>query len=94
MREQIEKILDREIRHKLKEHKGDVKVTRIENGMVYVRMLGSCSDCVFAQTDVEDKIKTVLVKNVSGVKDVSLDTMDPELFSIAKKILDHELTLS
>lgn len=53
MRESIERALDQYARPALREHCGEVEVTRIEGDTVYVRLLGQCAGCASAYYTVE-----------------------------------------
>ena len=94
MEHEVEKALDRFIRPKLRKHFGDIEVTRIESGTVYVRMRGRCASCISAQYTVEHIVEQELLERVPEVQNVSIDTFDPELFQMAQKILQHELPLT
>ena len=39
MLDRIEKVLDEKVRPALKNHDGDIKVVRVEDGVLYFRML-------------------------------------------------------
>ena len=45
MLERIEQVLDEKVRPALRTHDGDIKVVRVEDGVLYFRMLGQCSNC-------------------------------------------------
>ena len=54
MLERIEKVLDEKVRPALKNHDGDIKVVRVEDGVLYFRMLGQCSNCPSAVVTAEE----------------------------------------
>jgi len=71
MQEEIEKVLNEEVRPMLSLHGGDVKLIEVTDaGLVRVRLTGGCAGCPAAQmtlgTIVEDAIKS----KVPGVKKV------------------------
>ena len=50
---------------------GDIEFVKFEDGIAYVKMLGNCSDCIYAGMDIEDTIETILtseIPEVIGVK--------------------------
>ena len=54
MREAIEQALDEYARPILREHCGEVEVTRIQGDTVYVRLLGQCAGCAAAYYTVDE----------------------------------------
>ena len=53
MLERIEQVLDEKVRPALRTHDGDIKVVRVEDGVLYFRMLGQCSNCPSAVVTAE-----------------------------------------
>ena len=50
---------------------GDLEFVKFEDGIVYVKMLGNCSNCIYAGMDISDTIETILtseIPEVIGVK--------------------------
>ena len=90
----IEAVLDEKVRPSLRAHGGEIQAERLENGVLYVKLLGQCAGCPSAdltnETIVEAELKRALpelVKKVSVVQTVS-----DELWEQAKKLLrDHHL---
>ena len=88
-RTRIEEVLDRRVRPRLRAHNGGVAVDRLEDGVLYVRLLGQCSGCPSADLTSETVIRQEvtnalpeLVRDVAVVQDV-----DDELWKLAKKLL-------
>ena len=73
-RKQVEAALDEYVRPLLATHGGDMMVDRIEDGVVYFRMLGHCAGCAAADLTSEDLINKELVEHVPGVKKAVLVT--------------------
>ena len=46
---------------------GDVEFVRIENGIVYVRMLGACVGCSSIDTTLKDGIEALILEEVPGI---------------------------
>ena len=42
------------IRHFLQKDGGDVTFVSFKDGVVYVKMVGACQDCVYANSDIKD----------------------------------------
>ena len=66
MNEKINKVLDR-IRPYLLNDGGDVQFVKYENGVVYVKLLGSCGACPIADSTIEDTIEAALMNEVPEV---------------------------
>ena len=90
----IETVLDEKVRPALRAHGGDITEDRLENGVLYVKLLGQCAGCPSAdltsETVVEAELTRALpdlVRKVAVIQDVS-----DELWEQAKKLLrDHHL---
>ena len=90
MREAIEQALDEYARPILREHCGEVEVTRIQVDTVYVRLLGQCAGCAAAYYTVDEVLERVLRQHVPGVEHVELDTLDLDLYQYARQLLRWE----
>ena len=55
------------IRPYLQNDGGDVKFNRYENGVVYVSMIGACSNCAIANVTLEDGIEAALINEIPEV---------------------------
>ena len=62
----IKNILNR-IRPYLQNDGGDVKFKRYENGVVYVSLVGACSNCPLAGSTLEDGIESALINEIPEV---------------------------
>ena len=65
----IEKQLN-EIRPYLVSDGGDVEFVRFEDGIVYIRMIGACSNCQYIDYTIKDNIEAFLVNEIPEVKEV------------------------
>ena len=90
MREAIEQALDEYARPILREHCGEVEVTRIQGDTVYVRLLGQCAGCAAAYYTVDEVLERVLRQHVPGVEHVELDTLDLDRYQYARQLLRWE----
>ena len=68
---EINKTLDK-IRHFLQKDGGDVIFESFKDGIVYVKMIGACQDCMFANNDIKDLVEVILQEEVPGVLEVRL----------------------
>ena len=51
---------------------GDLEFVKFEDGYVYIKMLGNCSNCIYAGMDIDNTIETILtseIPEVIGVKE-------------------------
>ena len=64
--EKIRKILNK-IRPYLNSEGGDLEFLDYQDGIVYIRMLGACVDCVGLDSTLKDGIEALLVENVPEV---------------------------
>jgi Fe-S cluster biogenesis protein NfuA len=67
--EKIIKILNK-IRPYLNSEGGDLQYIGFQDGIVYVRMLGACVDCVGLDSTLKDGIEALLVENIPEVIEV------------------------
>ena len=90
----IETVLDEKVRPALRAHGGDITADRLENGVLYVKLLGQCAGCPSAdltsETVVEAELTRALpdlVRKVAVIQDVS-----DELWEQAKRLVrEHRL---
>ena len=67
---QIKEIIEK-IRPFLSNDGGDIEFVKYEDGIAYVKMLGNCTDCIYAGMDISDTIETIItseIPEVIGVK--------------------------
>lgn len=62
----IEQVINK-IRPYLQNDGGDVKFKRFENGIVYVTLIGACSNCPMAVMTLQDGIENALLNEVPEV---------------------------
>ena len=90
----VEAVLDEKVRPALRAHGGEIETDRLENGVLYVKLLGQCAGCPSAdltnETLVEAELTAALPELVR--KAVVVQTVSDELWEQAKKLLrDHHL---
>ena len=69
--EQIKSTLDK-IRPFIQRDGGDVEFLTYESGVVYIKMLGACANCVAQDETVSSGIEMILVDEVPGVLSVKV----------------------
>lgn len=69
--EQIKATLDK-IRPFIQRDGGDVEFLTYEDGIVYIKMLGACANCVAQDETVSAGIEMILVDEVPGVLHVKV----------------------
>ncbi|MEK9147835.1 MAG: NifU family protein [Patescibacteria group bacterium] len=69
MKELIEKTLE-EIRPMLAMHAGNIEFVGMENGVVRVRLLGTCQGCPLSQLTLKAGVEELLKDKVPGVERV------------------------
>ena len=62
----INEVLDK-IRPYLQNDGGDVEFKRFENGIVYVTLVGACSNCPMAVMTLQDGVESALVSEIPEV---------------------------
>ena len=73
---------------------GDVQFVKFDNGIVYIKMLGACSDCISQDATINEGIQIILQEEVPGVLDVRLasekiHTIEDELKEIDRLLKEE-----
>ena len=90
--DEIQKILEKDVRPALLAHEGDVELVSYESQIVKVKLHGKCSGCPSAYLTTEEFIAAKIKEKMSEVKDVVLvQEVNPELLDFARRILNHEI---
>ena len=70
MRSEVESVLE-VIRNALRMEGGDIELVDInDDGIVSVRLTGSCAGCPFSQMTLKNFVERELKKNVDGIREV------------------------
>lgn len=64
--EEIKEVINK-VRPYLQNDGGDVEFKRFENGVVYVSLVGACSNCPMAVMTLEDGIENALTSEIPEV---------------------------
>ena len=90
----IEEVLDEKVRPILRAHGGEISVDRLENQVLYVKMLGQCAGCPAADLTNETVVEAELVQAVPELvqRVAVIQEVSDELWEQAKRLLrDHHL---
>ena len=74
MLQKVEKIISEKIRPSIKEHDGDIEIVSIQDGILKIKLLGSCIGCYHASSITSDFVKKIIILENIGIKDVVLET--------------------
>lgn len=86
--EEIEKVLDERVRPDLSLHGGNIRIEKLEDGVLHVRMTGHCSGCPSAELTMENLVNTELKEAFPELKQVVLVTgVSDDLIAAAKDML-------
>ena len=97
MREELRKIeavLEERVRPALRAHGGEIEIDRLEEGVLYVKLLGQCAGCPSADLTNETIVEAELVQALPELvrKVAVIQTVSDELWEQAKKLLrEHRL---
>lgn len=90
----IEAVLDERVRPALRAHGGEIEIDRLEDGVLYVKLLGQCAGCPSADLTNETIVEAELVQALPELvrKAAVVQTVSDELWEQAKKLLrEHHL---
>lgn len=66
MKSQVNTLITK-VRPYLQRDGGDIEIISIEDGIVYVKMLGACDGCMAIDITLKQGIETMLLENVPGI---------------------------
>lgn len=73
----IKEVLEK-IRPFLQNDGGDIEYVEYKDGIVYVRVMGACVDCVGLDETIKDGVEMILMEEVSGVIGVEVVRDSPQ----------------
>ena len=86
----IEAVLDEKVRPSLRAHGGELEIDHLEEGVLYIKLLGQCAGCPSAdltnETLIEHELTAALPELVRKV--VVVQTVSDELWEQAKRLLE------
>ena len=71
--EMVIEVLEK-IRPYIQRDGGDVEFVSLLDGIVTVRMLGACADCMSINDTLKDGIEALVLDEVPGISEVRLDS--------------------
>ncbi len=75
--QKIEILFDEQVRPALKSHGGDVEIVDLDNGELFVRLMGGCQGCSSSKMTLKDGIQTLVLKTFPEISEV-VDLTDHE----------------
>jgi len=75
--QKIEILFDEQVRPALKSHGGDVEIVDLDNGKLFVRLMGGCQGCSSSKMTLKDGIQTLVLKTFPEITEV-VDLTDHE----------------
>ena len=57
---------------------GDIQFVKYEDGIVYIKMLGACAECMYVDDTISSSIESTIMEEipeVKGVINIPLDTI-------------------
>ncbi len=84
----LESVLDEHVRPFLNSHGGDLEVLEYKDDIVKFKMTGSCAGCPSADFTNEEVVKSSLMQQIPGLKDVILvNDVSDRLMEQAREIM-------
>ena len=90
----VEAVLDEKVRPALRAHGGEISVDRLEDGVLYVKLLGQCAGCPSADLTNETIVEAELTRALPDLvrRAVVVQTVSDELWEQAKRLVrEHHL---
>ena len=85
---EIEILLDQKVRPLFANHGGGIQIVSLEEGILKVKMLGACSQCAAASSEVEEIVTKEVKEAFPEIKDVVLVTgVSEDLIAAAREFL-------
>lgn len=88
--ENVERLLEEQVRPSLALHRGDIQVVELADGILKVRFLGQCSGCPSASLTMEELVDAQLKEAFPELKQAVLVTgVSDELIAQARELMKH-----
>ena len=49
---------------------GDIEFVKYENGIVYVKLIGTCANCSYGDLEIKDTVENILTSEIPEVLEV------------------------
>ena len=72
--EDVEKVIDEEIRPLLMRDGGNIELTKVEDGRVHVKLKGACAGCMGAVMTLKMGVEKILKEKFPELKEVVNET--------------------
>ena len=93
MLQKLETIISEKIRPSIREHGGDIEIVSLQDGILKIKLLGSCIGCAHASSSTKESVKKIIISEDIGIKDVILETgVSEDLLEMARKLLAKKNT--
>jgi Fe-S cluster biogenesis protein NfuA len=70
MDKEIEQVLESQVRPMLAFHRGNVDFVSYADGVVRLRLKGTCKGCPLAALTLKEGVETILKENLNGIERV------------------------
>jgi len=88
MTDEIQLAINTKIKPLLAEHNGDIELVEENDGVIEVKLLGTCSGCPSARFTMEDLVESVLLE-IPNVRKVKMaDPISKEMVDLARSLLN------
>ncbi|MGL5256959.1 MAG: NifU family protein [Proteocatella sp.] len=85
---EVEALLDKKVRPLFANHGGGIQVVSLDKGILKVKMIGACSQCMSASADVEEIVEKEIKTEFPDIKEVVLVTgVSENLLASAREFL-------
>ena len=69
MEEKILNVIEK-VRPYLNMDGGDIEFVKYEDGIVYIKMLGACAECMYVDDNISSSIESTIMEEIPEVKGV------------------------
>jgi Fe-S cluster biogenesis protein NfuA/nitrite reductase/ring-hydroxylating ferredoxin subunit len=84
LEERIERALDR-VRSYLHSHEGDIELLRVEDGVAYLRLAGSCHGCPSSTTTVRQSVERAIFEAAPEIREIRAEGLRDPSLSVQRK---------
>jgi Fe-S cluster biogenesis protein NfuA/nitrite reductase/ring-hydroxylating ferredoxin subunit len=88
LEDRVQAALD-SIRPYLESHEGNVELTRVEDGIAYVRLAGSCDGCHASAATLKNAVENAIFERVAEIVDVRAEGIEPPVATAVHALKLH-----
>jgi len=70
MREEIEKLIEEEVRPALESHGGGIEVVDVKDNKVFVKLMGGCQGCSGARATIKSGVERIIQEKFPDIEEV------------------------